>query len=104
MFISHLGSRRDFQRDEITRPIVWSPKRFAVNSPKPQSPSKCVFVRMSDVFFLPGSCFPSHCHYADIINPIEAAIGCHSNTVKTKDSIKKFASYSPCQSFPTNGG
>ncbi|KAA0702313.1 Microtubule-associated tumor suppressor candidate 2 -like protein [Triplophysa tibetana] len=35
---SPVGSRKDFQRDEITRPIVWSPKRFAVISPKPQSP------------------------------------------------------------------
>ncbi|XP_073718719.1 microtubule-associated tumor suppressor candidate 2 isoform X2 [Misgurnus anguillicaudatus] len=31
-------SRKEFQRDEITRPIVSSPKRFAVVSPKPQSP------------------------------------------------------------------
>ncbi|XP_057206988.1 microtubule-associated tumor suppressor candidate 2 isoform X2 [Triplophysa rosa] len=35
---SPVASRKDFQRDEITRPIVSSPKRFAVISPKPQSP------------------------------------------------------------------
>ncbi|KAF4103875.1 microtubule-associated tumor suppressor candidate 2 [Onychostoma macrolepis] len=36
---SPVASRKEFQRDgEITRPIVSSPKRFAVVSPKPQSP------------------------------------------------------------------
>ncbi|XP_026138589.1 microtubule-associated tumor suppressor candidate 2 [Carassius auratus] len=36
---SPVVSRKEFQRDgEITRPIVSSPKRFAVVSPKPQSP------------------------------------------------------------------
>ncbi|XP_026119064.1 microtubule-associated tumor suppressor candidate 2 homolog [Carassius auratus] len=36
---SPVASRKEFQRDgEITRPIVSSPKRFAVLSPKPQSP------------------------------------------------------------------
>ncbi|ROL55228.1 Microtubule-associated tumor suppressor candidate 2 [Anabarilius grahami] len=35
----HPSSRKEFQRDgEISRPIVSSPKRFAVVSPKPQSP------------------------------------------------------------------
>ncbi|KAK9962565.1 hypothetical protein ABG768_007922, partial [Culter alburnus] len=36
---SPVASRKEFQRDgEISRPIVSSPKRFAVVSPKPQSP------------------------------------------------------------------
>ncbi|XP_050985776.1 microtubule-associated tumor suppressor candidate 2 [Labeo rohita] len=36
---SPVASRKEFQRDgEITRPILSSPKRFAVVSPKPQSP------------------------------------------------------------------
>ncbi|XP_065137731.1 microtubule-associated tumor suppressor candidate 2 isoform X1 [Paramisgurnus dabryanus] len=35
---SPVASRKEFQRDEIIRPIVSSPKRFAVVSPKPQSP------------------------------------------------------------------
>ncbi|XP_042626740.1 microtubule-associated tumor suppressor candidate 2-like [Cyprinus carpio] len=37
--VSPVASRKEFQRDgEIIRPIVSSPKRFAVVSPKPQSP------------------------------------------------------------------